>query len=124
MLRAAIVLIFLASASCAFAHEGKPHKNLKVIDGDLKAIDSGMKKFANEGLGVKCAVCHVKGKWESDEIAAKSDARKFLDAVVGEKDETKKKAALTDLLAALKLDAPKNEAVIWAAVSQWKRKAK
>jgi hypothetical protein len=98
-------------------------KNLKVLDGaDHKALEKGMKTLS-KGLAVKCNVCHVKGKFDSDDVAAKGSARTFLEAVVGEKDQAKKDAALKSLLEALKLEKAKDPAKVWQGIGLFKRKA-
>jgi hypothetical protein len=112
------VLLVLALLA---GHGGGGHKNLLVVEADHKALDRGMKSLA-KGLGVKCTACHVKGKFDSDDVAAKRDAREFFRAVLDESDQAKKKAALETLLRALKLEAVKDETALWKAVSMWHRK--
>lgn len=107
---------FVSSAS---AHE--KFKNLKVIDGsNKKSVEKGMKSLS-KGLGVKCNACHVKGEFDSDKVAAKQEARKFLTAVVGEKDTAKRKTALTSLLKAMKIEKAKAEPKIWKGVDLFKK---
>jgi hypothetical protein len=124
ILGVAIAMLFGVVATDARAHGGSHgHKNLKVLaEIEHKAFDRSMKSFA-KGLGVKCEVCHVKGKFEQDDVPAKLEARKFMDAVIGETDPAKRKAALDALLSALKSTAPKDEKAVWEAVSTWKKKS-
>ena len=104
----------------ADAHE--KFKNLKVLDGsDKKGLEKGMKALS-KGLGVKCNACHVKGEFESDKVAAKGAARTFMKAVVGEKDEKKKGAALAELLKAMKMDKAKKPDQVWAGIGKFKKK--
>jgi hypothetical protein len=112
----------LGAMGTARAHddgdEGKP-ENLKVItEKDLKA---GMKLF-NKGLGVKCEACHVKGDFDSDKKPEKEAGRTFLTAAVGEKDATKRSAALKTLLEALKLKEAKNADDLWKGVDMFQKK--
>jgi hypothetical protein len=104
----------------AFADEKA--KNLKVLEDTGKDLGKGMKAFS-KALGVECKACHVKGEFDSDKVAEKETARKFLAASVGEKDQAKKDAALKDLLDALKLKEAKNPAGVWEAVGMFKKKA-
>ncbi|MBI4814860.1 MAG: hypothetical protein HY791_01300 [Deltaproteobacteria bacterium] len=118
----------LAGAAMAFtlsstAHADEELKNLKVIQVENeKALDKIMQGMS-KGLGVKCVACHVKGKWDKDDVAAKDDGRKFFEATVGVADQAKRDAALAALLPVLKLQKAKNAAGIWAAVDKLKRKA-
>lgn len=104
------------------AHGPEGHKNLKVLADDHKAIDRGMKAMA-KGLGVKCTACHVKGKFDKDDVPAKAAGRKFLTVVVGEPDKVKRSEALRVLLDALKLEKPHDEEKIWEAVGPWKQQS-
>jgi hypothetical protein len=113
---AALTLTFQAGA---FAEE--KHKNLKVLEDNGKVLEQGMKAFS-KGLGVKCNACHVKGEFDSDKVEEKLTARKFLDAVVGEKDQAKRDAALKDLLTALKIKEAKDAKEVWAGIDLMKKK--
>lgn len=106
-------------ANRATADEGKL-KNLKVIQPG-KEVEAGMKAFS-KGLGVKCNACHVKGKFEADDVPEKESTRKFLTAVVGEKDSAKRDAELKTLLEALKLKEAKDSAEVWKAIDTFKKK--
>jgi hypothetical protein len=111
----------IASNVRADDEDQKP-KNLKILQDNGKALQNGMKALS-KGLGMKCFdSCHVKGEMDSDQKAAKEDGRKFLTAVVGEKDKAKREAALKELLAALKKDKAKDEAEIWKGVELFKKK--
>lgn len=113
------VLTFGAATVRADADDEKP-KNLKVLKDPGKSLGKGMKELS-KGLGVKCEACHVKGKFDSDDVAAKLEARKFLAATVGEADKEKRAAALKALLPSLKLDKAADEAKVWAGVDMWKK---
>lgn len=116
------LLVQVGYSANASAHE--KFENLQVLDGsNKKSVEKGMKSFS-KGLGVKCNACHVKGDFDSDKVPAKADARKFLKAVVGQKDEAKRKAALADLLKVLKLEKPKAEAKIWKGIDRFKKAKK
>jgi len=108
-----------AVAAPAVAHE---IKNLKVISKDTKEkdLEKAMKDFT-KGLGVKCEACHVKGKFDSDDVKAKISSREFLDKVIGNKDEAVRKAALADMLKAMDLKAVKDEALIWKGIDAFKK---
>lgn len=108
----------LGAASTATADEAK---NLKVLKDTGKDLEKGMKDFS-KGLGVKCTACHEKGKFESDNVAAKEPTRTFLTKVVGEKDEGKRNAALAELLGALKEKEAKEPAKIWSGVGLFQKK--
>jgi hypothetical protein len=99
------------------AQADKEPQNLKVFkkDTDKKVLDKAMKELS-KGLGVKCAACHVKGKFESDDIKAKVATRDFFTAVVGEADAGKRDAALKALLPALELSTATSADVIWAGL--------
>ena len=99
------------------ASADKPPKNLKVLksDTDGKLLEKSMKELS-KGLGVKCVACHVKGKFDSDEVKAKDATRQFFTAALGEADAAKKEAALKALLPALKLEAAKDAPGIWAGL--------
>lgn len=99
----------------------EPPKNLKVLEFNGKDFKTGMKSMT-KGLGVKCNACHVKGKFDSDEIKAKEAGRDFLKATLGEKDSAKRDAALKTLLTALKLETAKDAAGVWAGVDMFKKK--
>lgn len=103
----------LAAAQPAAADDKAP-KNLKVLKTDTnpKVLEKAMKEFS-KGLGVKCGSCHVKGKFDSDEVKAKEASRTFLQAVLGEKDSEKRNKALEAMLPALELKAAKNAELIW-----------
>lgn len=94
-----------------------PPKNLKVLKSDTngKVLEKAMKELS-KGLGVKCGSCHVKGKFDSDEVKAKEASRKFLTAVLGETDAEKRKKALAELLPALELKEAKNADLIWKSL--------
>ncbi len=98
------------------------YRNLEVLQDNGKALQKGM-KILSKGLGVKCKACHVKGEFESDRVEAKKATRIFLKNVVGESSGKKKKAALSKLLAEMKLDAAKNPAKVWASLEKFKLKA-
>jgi hypothetical protein len=118
----AAAFVAVGGVSIASAHDGEEHnkpQNLKVIKD--KELKPGMKLF-NKGLGVKCEACHVKGKFESDDKAEKEAGRKFFTAVVGEKDTTKRDAALKELLDALKLKEAKSPDDLWKAVGMFEKK--
>ncbi|MBI2374394.1 MAG: hypothetical protein HYV07_10405 [Deltaproteobacteria bacterium] len=107
-------------AATASPHDS--HNNLKVIEApNEKALDKAMQGFS-KGIGVKCVACHVKGKWDKDDVAAKADARKFFEATVGVADQTKRDAALAALLPILKVEKAKDAAMIWTALGTLKRK--
>jgi hypothetical protein len=117
--------IGVAAPVAALAHGAKGHRNLEVIaegHDDHKAVDKGMKQLS-KGLGVKCTTCHVKGKYERDDLPAKLAAREFLDATIDQRDAEKRQTALAELLSALKLEKPKNEARIWTAVDSWQKRS-
>lgn len=107
--------LLLSQGSSADA--GKEPQNLKVIKKGTteKVIDKAMKELS-KGLGVKCGSCHVKGKFESDEMKPKLATRDFLAATIGEADAAKRDAALKALLPALELTAAKNADGIWAGL--------
>jgi len=104
----------LALASPALADEPK---NLKVISKDLKGkdIEKAMKDLT-KGLGVKCEACHVKGKFDADDVEGKVESRSFLGSVIGNKDEAARKVALAHLLTALDLPSAKDESLVWKGV--------
>lgn len=108
--------LFLTASNPAAA-DGPP-KNLKVLKSttDGKVLEKAMKELS-KGLGVKCASCHVKGKFDSDEVKAKEASRKFLSAVLGESDAEKRNKALADMLPALELKEVKNADVIWKGLA-------
>src|SRR5688572_30631817 len=115
----AFAIIALMQVAPAMADD---FKNLKVLSGaDKKAVESGMKSFS-KGLGVKCNACHVKGEFDSDKVEAKGSGRTFLTAAVGEKDQAKRDAALSELLKALKLEKAKDPKAVWAGVDTFKKK--
>ena len=111
--------VAVGSFGLAFGEE--KHTNLKVLADNGKKLESGMKKFSS-GLGVKCNVCHEKGKFEADSVATKEDGRKFLTAVLDEKDQAKKDAALKTLLEALKLKEAKAPADVWEGIGMLEKK--
>ena len=111
--------IGLASAQPAEAKKG--YKNLKVLKDTGKDLKKGMKKLT-KGLGVKCKSCHIKGKWDKDDVQVKDTTRKFLKAVVGETDQGKKDAALKALLKALDKPAAKDADLMWSGVSMFQKK--
>jgi len=76
----ATILVGLSLSSPALA--AKKFKNLKVLADNGKTLKKGMKKMTR-GLGVKCKACHVKGKWDKDDVEAKVKSRAFFKAVVG-----------------------------------------
>lgn len=120
VLTVAAVLV-VGAVGTARAHEGEDEKpsNLKVIgEKDLKG---GMKLF-NKGLGVKCEACHVKGDFDADKKPEKEAGRTFLAAVVGEKDQAKRSAALKTLLEAMKLKEAKNADDLWKGVDMFQKK--
>lgn len=109
----------LGAVSTARADDEKP-KNLKVLSDNGK-VEAGMKALT-KGLGLKCNACHEKGKFDADTVPAKEDSRKFFTAVIGEKDQAKRDAALKTLLDVLKLKEAKNAADVWAGVDQLAKK--
>jgi len=120
-------LAFALAAACALApqpalaHGPEGHKNLKVLSAeDHQALEKGMKAMA-KGLGVKCTACHVKGKFDRDDVPEKEAARRFLASGFGEHDAEKRKAALRALLLALERDEARDEAKVWSAVAGWKK---
>lgn len=122
----ALLFTFALAAGAGFlapnaAQAGGPPKNLKIVKANGKKFKKGMKSLT-KGLGVKCKACHIKGKFDSDEIEAKVAGRKFLDATVGKSDKATREAALKALLAAMKIDAPKSAEKIWAGVDLFERK--
>lgn len=124
VVRASVVLACFLLASGLSAVPGalaKEPSNLKVLAGDKKSIDAGMKELS-KGLGVKCEACHVKGAFDKDDVAAKAASRDFLTATVGDADADKRAKALASLLAALKIDAPKRAESVWAAVGRFKKR--
>ena len=114
-----VLTLSTAFTVTALAHEPQ---NLKVISKahSEKELKNSMKDLT-KGLGLKCEGCHVKGKPESDDVAAKGASRDFFRATLGEKDAAKRKAALDKLLAELKLDKAKNEKLVWKAVDSLKK---
>lgn len=115
----ALALSSLLGAGAALAHEPK---NLKVLAKDMKEKDlEGGMKALNKGLGTKCEACHVKGKPAEDGNAGKEAGREFFKAVVGEKDEAKRKAALDTLLKELKLEKAKNEKLVWEGIDKFRK---
>lgn len=108
-----------AFAVPALAHEPT---NLKVIAKDTKEkdLEKAMKDIT-KGLGVKCEGCHVKGKFDSDDVKTKISSRDFLAKTIGNKDEAVRKAALDDLVKAMELKAVKDPALIWKGVDQLKK---
>jgi hypothetical protein len=120
-LLAGISVALLMPSARGFAHGAHGHKNLKVLVDDHHAIDAGMKRLA-QGLGVDCKGCHVKGKFDSDQVPAKQVARQFFAATVGEPDPQKREAALAPVLGALEIAAPKDPAALWSAIDSWRRR--
>ena len=117
----AIAAAFAFGAMSNTASADEKHKNLKVVKDTGKELDVSMKAFS-KGLGVKCNACHVKGEFDSDKVEAKGSGRTFLTAAVGEKDQAKRDAALTELLKALKLEKAKDPKAVWAGVDTFKKK--
>jgi hypothetical protein len=112
---------FATSATLARAEKEEPPKNLKVLSKDLgKDLGNGMKAFS-KGLGVECKACHVKGKLDLDDVAAKDISRKFLADVVGEKDAAKRAEALKPVLESLKLAKAKDEKKLWEGIDLFKK---
>lgn len=121
--RAAFLTLTLALSATALTGEaqaGEP-KNLKVLKFNGKPFKKGMKSFT-KGLGVKCKACHIKGKFDSDDMKTKIAGREFLKLTVGEKDQGKRDAALKTLLSALKLDAAKKTGKVWAGIDLFEKK--
>jgi hypothetical protein len=113
---AAIMAFAVTSPSKADA--GKKLKNLKVLSPKLgKKVGKGMKHLT-KGLGVKCVACHVKGKMEKDDVAAKEQSRTFIKVVLEHPE--KRQEALKTLMKEMKLEKVKNEAKIWKAFDTWK----
>ena len=96
-------------------------KNLEILKDTGKKLQKGMKEFT-KGLGVKCNACHVKGKFDSDELKPKVAGRDFFKVTVGNKDAAKRDAALKALLKALELDAAKDGAKVWSGVDMLEKK--
>ena len=119
ILAGSVMAVTLAAAQPAEAKKG--FKNLKVLADNGKDLKKGMKNMT-KGLGVKCKACHIKGKWAKDDVATKKDSRKFFNAVVGTNDEKVRAKALKKLLAALEIDAPKDEARLWKGISMLQKK--
>jgi hypothetical protein len=115
-------LTFVAGLGLAApsAHAEDKAKNLKVLKDTGKGLQKGMKELT-KGLGVKCEACHVKGKFDADDRKTKGAGRDFLKATVGEKDATKRDAALKALLTAMELDAAKDAAKVWAGVDMFQK---
>lgn len=107
----------------AEAHGGEKHTNLKIVPDAGKAIGRGMKRLS-KGLGVKCTKCHIKGKLDSDDLAAKISTRRFLQTVWNETDEQKRAEALDALLASLEVGEARHVSEIWAAIATWKKATK
>ena len=125
-MRSTLLLILPAAFAFApmtvFAHGNKGHQNLLVLQArDHRQLDASMKKLA-QGLGVKCGACHVKGAFDSDALPAKEAARDFMVQTIGEEDPEVRAEALDELLDALEIERPKNEAKIWQAISGWEKK--
>ena len=118
---ATLALAVSFAATTASAHGDEKHKKLEILKDNGKAFEKGMKEFS-KGLGVKCSACHVKGDFASNDVAAKKDGRTFFAAVVGEKDQAKKDAALATLLTAMKIEKAKKPASIWAGVAKFEKK--
>ena len=113
---AALVAFSMSSAPSADA--GKKLKNLKVLSPKLgKKVGKGMKHLT-KGLGVKCIACHVKGKMEKDDVAAKEASRTFIKVAL--ENPEKRQEALKTLMKEMKLEKVKNEAKIWKAFDSWK----
>lgn len=112
--------IGLTLPQTAEAADEKP-KNLKVLEFNGKDFKKGM-KLMTKGLGVKCKACHIKGKYESDEMKEKLAGREFLEATVGKKDADARKAALAKLLKEMKIEKPRDDKQIWAGVDKLKAK--
>lgn len=96
-------------------------ENMKVLE-ESKGLKKAMKDFS-KGVGVKCTSCHVKKDWDSEEKPMKDKSRAFFRAVVGEKDQAKRDAALADLLKMLEKGEAKDPALVWKGVDKMKRKA-
>jgi hypothetical protein len=106
------------------AEAGKKPKNLQVIDASVgKKLGKGM-KLLTKGLGVKCVACHVKGKLDLDDVKTKLATRKFIEETINGPTEpsAREKKALVALLKVMKLDAAKDEAKIWKALTMWRVK--
>ncbi|MEM7676590.1 MAG: hypothetical protein AAF449_11365 [Myxococcota bacterium] len=112
------VLLGLSWASPA---EAKKYKNLKVLADNGKALKKGMKKMTR-GLGVKCKACHIKGKWDKDDVQAKVKSREFFEAVVGSEDAAAKEAALKALLKVLELEKAKKPDMLWEGMALLEKK--
>ncbi len=121
--RVALSALSLVTAA-AFAAPAIAHAptNLKVISKDIKEkdLEKAMKDIT-KGLGVKCEGCHVKGKFDSDDVKTKITSREFLTKTIGNKDEAVRKAALDDLLKSMDLKEAKDAALIWKGVDQLKK---
>jgi hypothetical protein len=95
-------------------------KNLKVLRDDKAKVEKGM-KLLSKGLGVKCEACHVKGKFDSDDVQAKHAARTFLETTVSKADADRSEA-LKGLLGALQLAKPKAENQVWEGIGEFARR--
>lgn len=110
-----------SAAAAADARADDAPKNLKVLAKDQgKTLGNGMKALS-KGLGVECKACHVKGKFDSDEIPAKEAARTFFGATVGQPDKARREEALKTLLAAMKIEKAKDEKKVWEGVDLLKK---
>jgi hypothetical protein len=113
---------FALAPLSAFAHGTKGHQNLKVLrQQNHRKLDAGM-KLLTKGLGVKCGTCHVKGEYDRDDLPAKIAARDFMTQTIGVKDPAQRSEALDELLLALDLERPKDEAKVWKAVRTFQKK--
>ena len=112
----------IATPMVAVAHGPKGHENLQVIEhADHKTLDAGMKELT-KALGAKCSTCHVKGDYASDALQAKLEARALIETALATDDQTKRSAALEDLLKAMDKTAQKNEANVWKAIDRFNHK--
>lgn len=125
-LRIALSALSLATATAVAvpAFAGEP-KNLTVIAKDTKEKDlEKAMKAITKGLGVKCEACHVKGKFDSDDVKSKVGSRDFFKITMGTKDQAARDAALADLLKLLEIKEAKDTAQIWSGIDQLKLQPK
>jgi hypothetical protein len=117
-----LLIAMLALGGELHADDDGPPKNLKVIRTMGRELQQAM-NLISKGLTTKgCDVCHVKSDRASDDNPAKEHARVFLSAVVGEKDKTKREAALKALLSAIKLDQARDADKLWAGIDMLTKK--
>ncbi len=82
MPRALAILLTALSAVPALAQPARPARpleNIKVLKGWTSAEVRDEMQRMSDGLGVKCAHCHVQGNFASDEKRAKHTGRRMLE---------------------------------------------